>query len=176
MFMKLGLLIVGWVTLLATTAALANISSNYTSLKEEDCQALSMVENLYQANCPSKQNYLLHTFSRDLRSGVDLIYNNHKVSYQPIPPFHVGETVEWRYEKVGNAKKYHALIYRIYTAQIDPLDGDSFYLPREQDKQQLIVIRLNKEKSCLLGVIEPSKNMNTEARKLADNKSARCIK
>ena len=176
MFMKLVLLIVGCVTLLATTAATAKISADYTSLKEEDCQTLNMVENLYQANCPSKANYLLHTFSRDLRSGVDLIYNNNKVSYQPIPPFHVGETVEWRYEKVGNAQKYHALIYRIYTAQIDPLDGDSFYLPREQDKQQLVVIRLNKEKSCLLGVIEPSKNMNTEARKLADNKSARCIK
>ena len=174
--MKLSLLIVGWVTLLATNAALAKISADYTSLKEEDCQTLNMVENLYQANCPSKQNYLLHTFSRDLRSGVDLIYHNRKVSYQPILPFHVGATVEWRYEKVGNAKKYHALIYRVYTAQMDPLDSDSFYLQREQDKQQLIVIRLNKEKLCLLGVIEPSKNMNTEARKLADNKSARCIK
>ena len=76
--MKLGLLIVGWISLLATTAALANISSDYTSLKEEDCQTLNMVENLYQANCPSKQNYLLHTFSRDLRSGVDLIYHNRK--------------------------------------------------------------------------------------------------
>ena len=174
--MKSRLLIVGCVTLLATTGALANIGSDYTSLKEEDCQILSMVENLYQANCPSKQNYLLHTFSRDLRSGVDLIYHNRKVSYQPILPFHVGATVEWRYEKVGDAKKHHALIYRVYMAQMDPLDSDSFYLPREQDKQQLIVIRLNKEKLCLLGVIEPSKNMNTEARKLADNKSARCIK
>ena len=174
--MKLGLLIVGCVTLLATTPATANIGSEYTSLKEEDCQTLNMVENLYQANCPSKANYLLHTFSRALRSGVDLIYHNRKVSYQPILPFHVGATVEWRYGKVGNAKKYHALIYRVYTAQMDALDSDSFYLPREQHKQQLIVIRLNKEKSCLLGVIEPSKNMNTEARKLADNKSARCIK
>lgn len=175
MFMKSGLLLIGCVTLLATTAATAKISSEYTSLKEQDCQFFSTEEDSYQTNCPSKANYLLHTFSRDLRSGVDLIYNQHNVSFQPIPSFHVGETAEWRYDKIGNQKKYHALIYRLYTIQIDPLDGDDFYLPRDQDKQQLIVIRLNKENSCLLGVIEPSKNMNTAARKLADNKSAKCI-
>ena len=173
--MKSALMTIGCATLLATTVATANNSSEYTSLREEDCQILNMVDNLHQANCPSKANYLLRTFSRDLRSGVDLIYGNHEVSYAPIPHFNIGQTAEWRYEKIGYSKKYHSLIYRIYTAQIDPLDGDAFYLPREQDKQQLVVIRLNKEKSCLLGVIEPSKNMNREARKLADNKLAECI-
>lgn len=173
--MKSGLLLIGCVTLLATTVATAKMSSDYTSLKEEDCRTLNTDQDIYQANCSSKHNYLLQAVGRDLRLGVNLIYNHHKVSYQPLPSFHVGETVEWRYEQVGNSKKYHALIYRIYTIQIDPLDGDAFYLPRDQDKQQLVVIRLDKEKSCLLGVIEPSKNMNTVARKLADNKSARCI-
>ncbi len=173
--MKSGLLLIGCVTLLATTVATAKMSSDYTSLKEEDCRTLNTDEDIYQANCSSKHNYLLQAVGRDLRLGVNLIYNHHKVSYQPLPSFHVGETAEWRYDKIGNQKKYHALIYRLYTIQIDPLDGDDFYLPRDQDKQQLIVIRLNKENSCLLGVIEPSKNMNTAARKLADNKSAKCI-
>ncbi|NRD69534.1 hypothetical protein HQR03_03155 [Psychrobacter okhotskensis] len=176
--MRSDLLLIGGVTLLATATATATtkMSSDYTSLKEEDCRTLNTDQDIYQADCPSKHNYLLQAVGRDLRLGVNLIYNHHKVSYQPLPSFRVGETVEWRYEKVGNLKKYHALIYRIYTAQIDPLDGDAFYLSREQDKQQLVVIRLNKEKSCLLGVIEPSKNMNREARKLADNKLAECIK
>lgn len=175
--MKSGLLLIGCVTLLATATATATtkMSSDYTSLKEEDCRTLNTDQDIYQADCPSKHNYLLQAVGRDLRFGVNLIYNHHKVSYQPLPSFHVGETVEWRYEQVGNSKKYHALIYRIYTIQIDPLDGDAFYLPRDQDKQQLVVIRLDKEKSCLLGVIEPSKNMNTVARKLADNKLAECI-
>ena len=173
--MKSSLLIIGCATLLATTAATAKSNSDYTSLKEEDCRTLNTDEDMYQADCPSKQNYLLHTYSRDLRSGVDLIYHKHEVSYLPIPSFHVGKTAEWRYEKIGNSKNYYALIYRIYTIQIDPLDGDNFYLPRDQDKQQLVVIRLNKKQSCLLGVIETSKNMNTEARKLADNRSAKCI-
>ncbi|WP_201577728.1 hypothetical protein [Psychrobacter okhotskensis] len=176
--MRSDLLLIGCVTLLATATATATtkMSSDYTSLKEEDCRTLNTDQDIYQADCPSKHNYLLQAVGRDLRLGVNLIYNHHKVSYQPLPSFRVGETVEWRYEKVGNLKKYHAFIYRIYTAQIDPLDGDAFYLSREQDKQQLVVIRLNKEKSCLLGVIEPSKNMNREARKLADNKLAECIK
>ena len=173
--MKSALMTIGCATLLATTVATANNSSEYTSLREEDCPTINIDENIYQANCPSKDNYLLHAVGRDLRFGVDLTYNKRNISYQPMPPFHFGETAEWRYEKTDNSKKYHSLIYRIYTAQIDPLDGDAFYLSRKQDKQQLVVIRLNKEKSCLLGVIERSKNMNTVARKLADNKLAECI-
>ena len=176
--MKLGLLIIGCITLLASTvnAATSKFNFSYTSLKEEDCQTSLYDEDFYQADCPSKDNYSLQVFGRDLRYGASLIYGSHEVNYEPIPPFHVGHTAEWRYEKIGDSKKYHALIYRIYTAQNDPLEGDAFFLPRDQDKQQLIVIRLNKEQSCLLGVIEQDRNMNQEARKLADNKSARCSK
>ena len=45
--MKSGLLLIGCVTLLATTVATAKMSSDYTSLKEEDCRTLNTDEDIY---------------------------------------------------------------------------------------------------------------------------------
>ena len=41
--------------------------------------------------------------------------------------------------------------------------------------QELIVTRLNKEKSCIIGIIPQGKNMNEQARELADHKNAACM-
>lgn len=41
--------------------------------------------------------------------------------------------------------------------------------------ERLVVVRLNKEKSCILGILPTSNDMNEKARALADNPQAECL-
>lgn len=164
--------IIGILTLLSVPCY-AQSGSVYTSLQPKDCE--TMDSPFYQAKCPAKAGYDLQVYAGDLRSGIELIYNNKKIDYVPDNnlPYELGKVAEWRYKKINNKRKYYALIYRLSVAQLNP-KGDGF-LAQSKDKQRLIVIRLDKEKSCLLGIIKQSKNMNQKARNLADNESATCI-
>lgn len=169
-----GIVSIGMVNgLLLSTVAHAQPSSEYTSLKPKDCQ--TMASPFYHASCPAKGGYQLEVYAGDLRSGVDVIYADKKISYTPDNnvPHELGKVAEWRYQKKHNKRHYHALIYRLSIAQLDTA-RDTF-LPRHKDKQALIVIRLSKEKSCVIGVVKQDKKMNQTARDLADSTSSTCI-
>lgn len=166
-----------FIGLFSSTAFAENHSTNrstYTSIKHKDCANISSEEDgqLYQVRCPAHAGYDLDVIGADVRYGLDITWKQKVVRHQPIMPFHVGDKVEWRYRISQGAPEFYALIYRLYTAQFDGQD----FLPRENDKQDLVVVRLNQEKSCIIGIITQGKQMNTEARQRADDLSAPCLK
>lgn len=158
----------------ATHVANAELTSSYTSLLEADCQTIDN-DNFYQALCPAKGDYQLEVYAGDLRSGVELIYDDHRVDYAPVEPSQYGKVAEWRFSAQHSSPAYHAVIYRLHVTQVSDTDSADLFLPPSHDRDQLVVIRLAEEKSCLLGIIEQTDNMNQKARALADDKTAPCI-
>lgn len=159
---------------LPTHVAKAELTSSYTSLLEADCQTIDN-DNFYQALCPAQGDYQLEVYAGDLRSGVELIYDDHRVDYATVEPAQYGKVAEWRFSMQHSSPTYHALIYRLHVAQVSNTDSADLFLPPSHDRDQLVVIRLAEEKSCLLGIIEQTDNMNQKARALADDKTAPCI-
>ncbi|PIE46077.1 MAG: hypothetical protein CSA45_00705 [Gammaproteobacteria bacterium] len=161
--------------LTSTAVAKDKAYSAYTPLTDAACQTLETERtgDYYRAECPAKGGYTVEVVGSDLRYGVALIYGKRTVLYQVAEPFNIGKKAEWRFRQHHGKKDYYALIYRAYIARFDAQTGD--FLPRNKDRQVLVVIRLNKEKSCLIGVIKQGADMNKKARQLADNPSAACI-
>ncbi len=169
-----------------------NFQSEYTSLKAENCRTIEFIADhagSYHASCPAKAPYQLEVEGIDLRYGLNVIYDGsdnkktddskpkHTVRYWYPQFFQVGDTVEWRYSQNKQGQKnYHALIYRVYSANqsADYSDNGDENGMEKRDKQELFVVRLDKDKSCILGKIPASKDMNVKARQLADDMTANC--
>lgn len=82
--------------------------------------------------------------------------------------------IEWRYEYVSKTPQYpdaKAVKYRalIYTANHVPDDAKEAVKTR-------VVVRLQGEASCVIGLIREGKQMNAQARKIADDSSRPCLK
>lgn len=154
--------------------AKAELTSSYTSLLEVDCQTIDN-DNFYQALCPAKGDYQLEVYAGDLRSGVELIYDDHRVDYAPVEPSQYGKVAEWRFSAQHSSPAYHAVIYRLHVAQVSDAYAADLFQSSSHDQDQLVVIRLAEEKSCLLGIIKQADNMNQKARALADDKTAPCV-
>lgn len=155
---------------LCSVAAMANPQSQYTSMKS--CKESKPEYWLIEKNCPSVGGYKPRFIYDDSPiAELSLSFGRYNVSYYDnddnTAESDFGETMEWRYTQSGGQRNYHAFIIRTYRWRI----GSSSSRPNEQ---QLLVIRLNKGNSCVLGVIPQSANMNERARQLADNKNARC--
>lgn len=143
-----------------------NSHSEYTLINT--CKKTTTDNDLPIRACPEKTPYRL------MIGGVDSIdvllkYQDLEFTHGYGLPRHIGKTLEWRYHTINGQKRYHALIYRLFT--VGEKSKDSF----DRYVQQLIVFRLDKANSCVLGSITQSKNMNTAARHLADNKEAKCL-
>lgn len=148
-----------------------NITSEYTSVAEKNCTTLESVpehEGYYHASCPSKKPYKIEVEGGDLRYGLQVVFAGKTLRYWVPEFFDIGNTVEWRSHRKNGQKIYHGLIYRMYRANYSDT-GESL-----ADKQELVVVRLDKQNTCILGTIPASKHMNVKARKLADNASAVC--
>ncbi|MCO5113348.1 MAG: hypothetical protein M9899_04140 [Bdellovibrionaceae bacterium] len=158
--------------------------SVYTSLNIQDCLTVESVMLLpeeereidyYTGVCPSYGGYTVGVSGGDLRYSLFLSYNGTEISLPSYYQFHeTGNLAEWRYalKSTGfhsNELQLKALIYRIYYSDYDT-NGN------EVNKSNLIVVRLNKEKSCVIGIVPQQKDMNLAARKIADNPKARCVK
>ena len=151
-------------------------ASVYSSTKPEDCkeQQNELAEehgaSLY--SCPSFGEYQIDVirWERDMLNFVyqdKTLFGYHGTALGST----LAEKIEWRYHQNGQHKQYHALLFRIYIPKIDQ-NGMISNLP---PTQELIVARLNKEKSCIIGIIPQGKNMNEQARELADHKNAACM-
>lgn len=167
------------------TRAYAQVGAQsvYTSLKAQDCitvesDSFSTEEewmiDFYKGVCPSYGGYILGVSGGDLRYSVFLSYHGVEIALPSFYQFHdAGEVAEWRYTlkrtgEFSNELHLSALIYRIY---YDDYDSES---DSDEGASALIVVRLNKEKSCVLGQIPKQKDMNVLARKLADDPNAKC--
>lgn len=172
-------------TFFATAAsAVYSPKSAYTSLKFEDCITVNSTDFLpeseqdvdfYAGVCPGFGGYSLMVSGGDLRYSLLLSFNGKNIPLPFLAQFHeTGAVAEWRYTLTktvvdfSNDLELKALIYRLNYSDMDR-NGKNI------NKSMLVVVRLNKEKSCVIGKIPQQKDMNVVARKLADNPSAKCI-
>lgn len=106
----------------------------------------------------------------DLRYSLSLTYGDTVVfDGQLTTAFNdTGEKAEWRYEVKDRAEiTYTALIYRInYQTYVNEAPAET---------TALVVVRLNAENTCVVGVVPAANDMNATARAIADDKSAPCI-
>ncbi|MFM6929065.1 MAG: hypothetical protein ACKOX6_11415 [Bdellovibrio sp.] len=148
-------------------------ASNYTDMKA-DCIVVSQSTDespidFYSSECKSFGGYTLKESGGDLRYGPELSYKDTEIDMQRPGTFHNlgSQKIEWVYDitrgEEGDGEiNFKALIYRLSVADINPT---------KKDKSTLYVVRLNKEKSCLIGTA----SSNEAARKLANDSSAKCV-
>ncbi|MGE5085932.1 MAG: hypothetical protein ACM3MG_06485 [Bacillota bacterium] len=148
-------------------------ASKYTDMKA-DCIVVSQSTDespidFYSSECKSFGGYTLRESGSDLRYGPELNYQDTEIDLQRPGTFHNlgSQKIEWIYDitqgEEGDGEiNFKALIYRLSVADINPT---------KKDKSILYVVRLNKEKSCLIGTV----SSNEAARKLANDSSAKCV-
>jgi hypothetical protein len=152
--------------------------SLYTSLNPDDCQmsegggdsaewackrvgaytpfvlALGGSDGFDQMNIDSRSP--MSSLSLKVQGGTIVDFYSDMSKYSILGKNRIEVTfkkIEWRYES-GNEDNPYALIFRVYTGK----------------KSTLFVARLNKSKTCLIGVT----SKNEEARKIADNLDLPC--
>ena len=145
--------------------------SDYTTIDFDDKQCRTIekddISNSTTKRCPSFANYKIERSDGDW-TYLTLSYGSHKIFSMS---HELGKKAEWRYRMVGNKKQYHGLIFRTLTMQLD----DGMFLSDAPMIEKLVVMRLDKEKSCILGVLPVDKNTNEKARQLADDTKAICM-
>lgn len=163
-----------WACCLLPITAWAETQFTYTSLQEKDCKLTSRDSiNLSSIHtCPSLGGYRIQQVAGDERIGLNIEYGKKSLFYSGASfEANVGDKIEWRYTEQGQKKHYHALIFRVYTL---PMGNDGLF-NQQQRIQQLIVVRLRQNKSCILAEVPSSSNMNEQARAIADNPNAKCL-
>ena len=129
--------------------------SDYTTL--EKCHIIND-EHATTSQCPSFANYQIVRTDYDF-SQLAVTYGEHQISATGCD---FGKKAEWRYHMVGNKKQYHGLIFR----KLDACGTNN--------ASELVVVRLDKQNSCILDVLPADKDVNTKARQLADDLNAKC--
>lgn len=167
--------------LLLSANAYAVPGSTYTSIVTSDCVVVASSEletepeiDYLTAECPALGGYRLMVSGGDIRYSLDLSYEGVEIPMVKLPSFHdlPSAKIEWRYNRerigvVGNVT-YTALIYRLNRQVYTDNSVD-------ENKDMLVVVRLNKEKSCVIGVVDQQKDMNKKAVRIADDSNAKCI-
>jgi hypothetical protein len=157
---------------LLSVSAFAETKSVYTDMKT-DCIVVSSATDkapidFFESECKSYGGYSLKENGGDLRYGPELSFNGTQIDLQRPGHFHNlgSEKIEWVYDlardEEGSGKlNFKALIYRLSVANEDP---------DLKDSSVLYVVRLDKQKSCIIGTAKT----NEAARELANNKTAKC--
>lgn len=161
------------------TISFAASDSVYTSVAYADCKVIkdSNLEpepeiDYYTGHCAGKAGYTVVVSGGDIRYSISLIYQNNEINLTNIGAFHdVGSSkVEWRgpVGKNGKIKSYNSLIYRLNITHYNEDDTMT-------NDDEMFVVRLNGAKSCLIGRVPLSQNMNEQARAIADDLSKPCL-
>ncbi len=151
--------------LILTGTAAAQNKSVYTSLTEKSCRTIEAnaeEAGWYRGLCPGAGGYRLEVLEGDLRQSINVIapgkkkyeldlWTNVSSAFSSL-----GEKAEWR---VRNGVPY-ALIVRFNASE----DAEK----PERIVSYLVVVRISAETVCLSGVVNPGKNQNAAARRLAD--------
>ena len=156
------------VLLLLSSTAFAQTSSIYTGLKEKDCKVFKEpVEDGYIGICPGVAGYALELLEGDLRQSINVIAPDKKKyelslwSSVSTAFSSIGEKAEWRMK----GKTPIALILR-FNASEDPEDP-------VKTTSYLVITKISKSEVCIVDIVKPSKNQNSEARALADASATR---
>lgn len=148
-------------------------ASKYTDLKA-DCIVVSQSTDespmdFYGSECKAFGGYTLKETGSDLRYGPELSYKDTEIDLQRPGTFHNmgSQKIEWVYDVTSGEEgdgeiNFKALIYRLSVADMNP---------NKKDKSVIYVVRLDKEKSCIIGTA----SSNEAARKLANNTAAKCV-
>lgn len=164
------------IALVFVTINAANISAQsnkkietiYTDLAWRKCVTVELDETgsgYYRGQCPGVGGYKLELIEADIRQTIDVISPNGKkselnfrknVSYSFSE---TGEKAEWRVVREGRNVRPMALIVR-HNAAEDVLSS--------KETSRLIVVSIRGDSACITDVVEPVKNANVIARKLAD--------
>ncbi|MBS9781798.1 MAG: hypothetical protein KGV56_04820 [Gammaproteobacteria bacterium] len=159
-------------------------SSEYTNMGDSNCVELIEEGNddnggYSLSKCKGKGGYdYYYADGGEHGSGFYAQYRKKEIRDGYWATFHNPQgTIEWRFHYENGKKIYHALIYRLnlYGSRFTGPGFDDVEHKKEISRDVLVVHRLDKEKSCWLGGIVQSKNMNIKARQLADDKNAKCI-
>ncbi len=156
----------------ATTAASAQVTSQYTDLDDSKCKTLELNEDeggSYKGECRGVGGYKLHVIEGDLRQTVNVIDPRSKEFelrfWEHFYAFSaVGPKAEWR---VRNKKPF-ALIIRLNVSE-NPEKP-------ETTTSYLIVSKITTSEVCITDIIRPSRTQNADARRLADTASMRACK
>jgi hypothetical protein len=168
---------------LSSMALMAKPSSQYTSVAEKDCITTENSAwnadaeiDFYAAKCPSFGGYEVEVSGGDLRYNLKLSYNGKAIETEQLGAFHdMGSSkIEWRYD-VGSKGdiKYTALIYRLNFQDWSEEKEENF------EESRLIVVRLEGEKSCIIGRVDAtdykdSNKPNIVATQIADDSKLVC--
>ncbi len=160
-----------------STQAKAELLSAYTSLVDQSCVVYDSADlhkdpeiDFLTQECSGLGGYQVMITGGDLRYPLSLVYNGTEITLTRIYSFHqvASSKIEWLYERSTDGRvQYKALIHRI---------GYDAGTNSAKDTEILIVTKLDKEKTCPVAVISPSKNMNAQARAKAEQvDSLKCL-
>ena len=149
-------------------AADSGYRSVYTSLKE--CRIIESSEqeadaeiDYFSMECPGREGYRIFHDGEDARSWLVIkrgeatvidLYDDVMRNEPGAFPFVSGEVAEWRYK----GESLIALIFRIAGSDLET----------DKLKSELMVVRLDGKKSCVIG----TSTSNEKAREIADNNKA----
>ncbi len=155
--------------------------SVYTSLEAKDCMTIDGSDlyqdpeiDFYTGECPGFGGYQTIVSGGDVRYNVSLKFQEQTIELENLASFHdAGTKAEWRIERLktndGFSAKPSALIYRLNFDDYSEATGKSF------TNTMLVVARLNGLKTCVIGRVPRSNDMNQKAREIADNANAQCL-
>lgn len=124
-------------------------------------------DRVYAENCQSlDKDYQIVKHNYDVQTWLNIRHQSYYLNYQAtLLPMTIGEKLEWRYIKKDNKSYYYALIYRIYVYE----DYETDTLLKAPKNSFLMVVKLDKEKSCIVAKINANQNnANEKARLIAD--------
>ncbi|WP_394261359.1 hypothetical protein [Moraxella boevrei] len=141
--------------------------SAYTNLNK--CEFVpTEASELYTERCQSlDKNYTVIQHAYEFQIWLKLMHQDASLAYQTtFRPMNLGEKLEWRYHLKDKQKQYYALIYRVNEYD----DVNPTILMRPPTISNLLVIKLYKEKSCIIGKVDAHQNnANQIARQIADH-------
>lgn len=178
--MRFRLALLAALLILASTATTfgQTIQSVYTDLNEKSCKMLEETSDeggSSKQQCPGVAGYKLFILEGDLRQSITVVKpdgSEHQLdlwSNVGSGGFsHVGPKAEWRVKKIKGKLVPFALIVR-YEVSEDSANPN-------KTTSYLTVTKITPQKICLIDSISPKPNANIEARRLADESSAKPCK
>ena len=150
-----------------SVVAFAQHKSVYSEITPENCVGKSNpnVPGSYFGKCKGVSGFDLEYYVSDSRDSLGIVSPSKKVFglnfYEYFKDFsEVGKKVEWRLQN----NKPFALIVRLNVSDQEDETKQTSYL---------IVSKITEENACVIDVLDPSKNQNVLARKVADKASTK---
>ena len=154
--------------LLLSICVFAQNKSVYTPISNAKCKTTTTSPVSGFLNCPGAGGYSLEILDDDARMSVNVVAPDQQIYELDFWGFFrrfssVGERAEWRLKK----EKPIGLIIR-YEVSKPGDDGKT--------TSYLMVSKITPTKSCLVGIVNPGKNQNLTAQKLADTAAGKPCK